>query len=347
MKHSVKKNNAKKTNAKKKVKENFEAQIERQWKLVKLLSDTPDGLTRKELAEKLQVDERTISRDLVLLGKFHQDLKDTTELHGRKKWFIDNNKKELTFSYDQVAALYISRQFLEPLAKTNIGVAADKVLENIRDRLGSNFVGLVDTLRDAFGATDSTEKYCGDLAEKATIFNQILSGYEDKCQVTVSYRSGKVKEPETYNFNPYRIKLENNTIYIIGHSLKSKANRTLKLDRLVSAQVTKTRFERPDNIESLPFFATPGADPQKAVVLFDQEVACYVQESKQYKPQHVTEQKDGSIIVDYQLPETELFKRWLLGFGSQAELLEPESLRTEIQEEVEKLRKRYAPQTNR
>jgi len=66
-----------------------------------------------------------------------------------------------------------------------------------------------------------------------------------------------------------------------------------------------------------------------------------VQEHRWHESEKITEHPDGSLLVEYELLETVFIKKRLLSYGSLAEVLEPESLRNEIREEIELMRKRY------
>ena len=62
-------------------------------------------------------------------------------------------------------------------------------------------------------------------------------------------------------------------------------------------------------------------------------MARYVEESTWHPSQKLTRQRDGSVIAEFTLDGTEEIKRWIMSFGKQAQVLEPEGLRDEIVEE--------------
>ncbi len=49
------------------------------------------------------------------------------------------------------------------------------------------------------------------------------------------------------------------------------------------------------------------------------------------------------LIAEFQLAATEEIKAWVLSFGTKAEVLEPESLRMDVLQDIELLAKRYRP----
>ena len=67
-------------------------------------------------------------------------------------------------------------------------------------------------------------------------------------------------------------------------------------------------------------------------VRFSPTVARYVRESNWHASQKLATEKDGSVLAEFDLGNTEEIMRWIMSFGRHAEVLEPERLRSEIAE---------------
>ena len=76
-------------------------------------------------------------------------------------------------------------------------------------------------------------------------------------------------------------------------------------------------------------------------VRFSPSTARYVEEGFWHETQKLTRQKDGGLLAEFQLSTTEEVKRWVLGFGENAVVLEPESLRREMAEELRQMADAY------
>ena len=76
-------------------------------------------------------------------------------------------------------------------------------------------------------------------------------------------------------------------------------------------------------------------------IRFSPTVARYVTESKWHASQELTEQRDGGVIAEFDLDNTEEIMRWVLSFGKHAEVLEPEELCSAIAKELDSLRSVY------
>ena len=55
----------------------------------------------------------------------------------------------------------------------------------------------------------------------------------------------------------------------------------------------------------------------------------------------LTKHHDGSVLAEFLLDDTEEIKHWILSFGQQAMVVEPEGLRQEILAELETLTAAY------
>ena len=70
-------------------------------------------------------------------------------------------------------------------------------------------------------------------------------------------------------------------------------------------------------------------------------MAGYIKEKIWHESQEIHSQDDGSIIFESRVAGTEEIKFWIMSWGSQALVLEPESLMDEIREEAEAMLERY------
>ena len=76
-------------------------------------------------------------------------------------------------------------------------------------------------------------------------------------------------------------------------------------------------------------------------VLFEKNAAMHLIESRLATDHKTTEQEDGRVIFEATVPDTAEMRWWLLGFGCAVEVLEPESLRDEFRDEVQRLSAKY------
>ena len=317
----------------------------RQWTLLRLLCSRHFGISVKEMAEEMSVGDKTIRRDLETFVTAGFPLEETVGQRGRKTWRInaDKNQPWLTFAYDEAVALYLGRQFLEPLAGTLLWEAAQKAFKKIRASLGKDALKYIECFAGMF---HQTAVGVHDYTQKADVIDQLMLGIEDRRAVFITYQSLRATEPVTYDVYPYGLVYHRGSLYLVGRAPKYDDIRHWKVDRMQDAEVTRFPFNPPDGFDihqhlKHSFGVFHGDGIVRVRIRFSPAVATYVSESKWHESQKLTRQKDGSVLAEFHLSTTEEIKRWVLSFGAAAVVLEPDSLREEILDELGSLFTEY------
>ena len=324
----------------------------RQWVLLRTLCSRHYGVTIKDMVHELGVSEKTIRRDLETFQAAGFPLKEVVGEFGRKTWHIEAGKAEpgLNFAYDEAIALYLGRRFLEPLAGTMFWEAAQRAFKKIRATLGADALKYIDQFGTMF---HQTMVGAGDYTKKAELIDELMVGIEDRKAVFITYQSLRATEPVTYDIYPYGLIYHRGALYLVGRSPQREEICHWKVSRIEDAEVTKVHFQRPEDFDlqqhlAKSFGVYHGEGDVKIVVRFAPAVARYVSESNWHESQKLTQQKDGSVVAEFQLSDTEEIKRWIMSFGQHAVVQEPESLREEIVQELNSLLAAYSeePETN-
>ncbi len=145
--------------------------------------------------------------------------------------------------------------------------------------------------------------------------------------------------------DPYRIWFFKGTFYLIGYCHKRGEVRIFALDRIRLLSETRARFEVPEDFD-LEAFLRPSlgmfqGEPVRVKVWFAPEVAGYIRETVWHETQEVTVQEDGSVLFEAEVAGLEEIRFWVMGWGSAAEVLEPEALREAVRAEARAMAERY------
>jgi hypothetical protein len=188
----------------------------RQWILIKTLASRAGGATLAELAEELEVCSKTIRRDLTVLLDSGFPVQEESREFGRKLWRLDPSwpKTDLSFTFDEALALYLGRQYLEPLAGTLIWEAAQRAFKKIRASLGRHALKYLERMLPSLPATAFG---IADYSRRAEVIDNLMVGIEDRRVVFITYRSQRSTEPVTYDIHPYRIVRHRGSLYVHGH----------------------------------------------------------------------------------------------------------------------------------
>lgn len=133
--------------------------------------------------------------------------------------------------------------------------------------------------------------------------------------------------------DPYNLWYVNNGLYLVGHDHKENALLTFAVERIQSAKLTNRRFEIPPDFNFDEFqktaFNVIWGEPQEVKIRFCPSQALYIRERTWHPTQQIETDSDGSIIITLRVADLDEVKRWLIGFGAEAEVVEPQALRTD------------------
>ena len=90
-----------------------------------------------------------------------------------------------------------------------------------------------------------------------------------------------------------------------------------------------------DHLDENGAFAYPASEEQLELrALFDAGAGAHPTERWLAPDHRATEQADGRVLVEAMVPDTAALRWWLAGFGSAVEVLGPQRLREEFQNEA-------------
>lgn len=322
-------------------------QLARQWKLLHILSSRRHGATVRELVSELDVNDKTIRRDLQFLTAEGFPLIETVGDFGRKSWALDSSTQilALRFNFTEVLALYLGRRALEPLVGTSIWTGAQSAYGKIRATLGEGAVAYLDKLARVF---QPTQVAASDYSKQAELVERILIATEDHRITWIVYQSANATEPVSTEVYPLTLLWHRGSLYLLAHSREDDKVKTYKIDRISDVEVTPLKFNYPTCFDPQQFLSTSfgimqsGGPASRVQIRFDATVARYVAEKTWHSSQILKSNRDGSLTAEFELNDLHELKAWILSFGPKAEVLSPTSLRNEVIDDLTRMVARYS-----
>jgi proteasome accessory factor B len=310
--------------------------ILRHWMLLRSLGVRRQGATLRDLANENGVSQKTILRDLELLRGLGFPLVYSTSDHGRRHWKLDGKSSlaQLSFTLEEAAALYLGRQFLEPLAGTDFFHGAQSAFAKIRATLGDAPLRHLERLAAAFYHTTNG---LADYSQKGQLIDDLSRAIEDRRLTVITYQSLRATEPVShYDVQPLSLVWHHQALYLLAWSADHAAIRTFKVDRISAAEVQELQFTRPADFDprqllagSFGIFESPG--PKKTIrIRFSRQASRPVSERTHHPTQRLHPQPDGALLAEFELSSFEELTSWILSWGQHAEVLEPPELREQI-----------------
>ena len=160
-------------------------------------------------------------------------------------------------------------------------------------------------------------------------------------------KAGAVRYEQRY-VQPYHLGCIENLWYLFALDLDRGQLRTFALPRMRDVRVSKTRFRRPIDFsigrfldQSFGVFAKPTKTRHTIRILFDAFAAARVEERQWHPSQKIKQLRDGWIELTVTLGNLEEIERWILSWGSHAQVLAPAELKERIAKTVAALSETY------
>ena len=307
-----------------------------------LLWAHPEGMIRSDIAKKLGVDRSVITK---YMDKGHLPPSIYEDDDGRLKLDRSADLTKAAFNLHEVMALHLATRLLATRFDKHNPHAASalrklgKALQRLDQNISQHLLRSADVMDEENAFRDPVYL---DVLEKLTV------AWAAGRKVKISHRmpDGWVGD---YVLSPYFIEpyAVGQTTHVIGLREPPNQIRTLKIERIRSAEILAVPFQVPDSFhprallrDAWGIWYTEQA-PQQVVLKFHPRVAERVQHSRWHRSQELEPQPDGFILWRAKIAEWQEMLPWVRGWGADVEVLDPTELRAELEKEVKKMMRVY------
>jgi len=324
-------------------------QLTRQWTLVRLLSGRY-GRTLAELQAELGIGKRTVQRDIAVLeGAGFPIISE--QRNGKIFWrFMEGFHAEapVSLTLTEQMALYFSKGLLKPLQGTPIYESLESALQKIGAALPPQSFQFLRGLDQTISMQTGGLK---DYSRSRSVVTVLTRSILHKFTTRINHRAAQFEKGIDREVDPYRLWYVNNGIYLVAHDHRSGEIRAFAVERISSAKPTNRRFEIPADFDFEKFtqsaFGLIWGEPQEVKIRFSPSQAPYILERTWHPSQTTEKRADGSLDLTMQIANLWEIKRWLIGYGADAKVLQPTNLAKDIEEECAKLLKIKKPRKAR
>lgn len=307
--------------------------LQRVLAALELLQAHP-SLTGAELAERLEVERRTVRRYIVELEKFGVPIRATRGRDGHYALMPGYKLPPLMFSNDESLALSVGLRVARELGLSGMTPAvasAQAKLDRVMPKAVSRKVGdlnAVVTLDLARPQANSNG------SELFAAISQCASNAQ-RLQMTYHALDGSTTVRE---LDAFGLGYLYGAWYVVGYCHTRRALRSFRLDRVQAVRALPKSFGRPNNFDVLQYLRESiAALPRKhtVAVRFDAELPA-VRRVIPTSMGKLTAQKNG-IRLDAQMDDLNSFARDLAGLGLPFKILQPPALKTALKQHLQQL----------
>lgn len=310
----------------------------RQWKLLQLLAE-PRWWSIRDLAEQIPRDyacsSRTIRRDLEALDYAGFPLEQETQ-RAVTVWRLMRDFKHLPpvpLAPSELVAIFLLAHSVPGLKGTPFADAALQIYRKIVPALPPRMAEFLKVISaryswlPGFEWRGDGEQYVRDLMRTV-----------NECEtVALRYHSLTTGSVRSRDVDPYHLFFWNNSLYLVGYCHWRRDLRTFAVPRIRELNRTGKRFQPADfrvedYLKSSLGVWRGSAEP--VLLKFEKGIASWVQEKRWHASQRLRHLPGGRLEMHLEVALTPELKRWVLSFGSDVEVLGPESLRRQISQEA-------------
>jgi predicted DNA-binding transcriptional regulator YafY len=312
-------------------------QLARQWRILRTIESRKYGATVAELAAEEDCHPRTIWRDLAAIQAAGFPL--YSEKDGQKsRWgFIEGYKFHLPvpFTVTELMSLYFYRDILRIFKDTVFYESLDELFRKVRSTLPPESLSYLRRIEQTFHIGFKPFK---DYSRFKEIIKQINDAVLKLHVIEMRYYSMSSKRDITRKLDPYKVWFFNGTLYLIGWCHVHDEIRMFVLDRIKLLHITDERFIPPNDFDLDEYmkdsFGVIHTDVEKVVIRFEPSLEKYLKENIWHPSQVFGKDQDGNVLLTMEVGGLVEVMSWVLGFGRQAEVLEPGHLREAVAEEL-------------
>lgn len=301
-----------------------------------------DAVTKSDLALKFNVSLDTIKNYVAeLRNDFYVDIR-----NDGKKYVIKNDgefnllKENDSIDTDNlvsaddvilvISALIQSNAFME----TKMSIIRNSLLKALPPKEAKKLKDMIVFDRKGDGKDRSIEENV----------KKIRSAIATEKKISFTYRDyeDKIKK---HTMIPYSFACDLGKYYIIGKRDDKETLSHMRIDRIMTLSVSDVAGKKEEKFNVYDYLKKTwymfGGEENKVVVRFLKKCKKVVIE-RNMSVGRIIREDDEYFDYEFTCNGTKGIKLWLMGFGGEAEVLEPESLRNEIKESVEEMMKIYS-----
>ena len=299
--------------------------IDRQLGILSILLQK-DSVTAPYLSEKFEVSRRTINRDIEDLCRAGIPIVTKQGVNGGISIMEDYKVDKTLLTQSEMQDILAGLRSLDSVNGTNrYGQLMEKLSAGSSDFMVGNQSVLIDL----------SSWYKDSLVPKIEIIRKAIG----QCR-ELEFKYYAPKGESFRCIEPYYLLFRWSSWYVWGWCRQREDFRLFKLNRMEHLRMSDEVFDK--RIVPMPDLSDERIFPGgiKVKVLFEPE--CKWRLVEEFGTGCFQENSDGKLLFQADYTDKENLITWLLSFREKAELLEPEEIREELKQSIQRLCKKYA-----
>ena len=289
----------------------------------------------RTLAERCEVSEKTILRHIDQMKSLH-DAPIKYDYAKKSYYYTEKSYKLPLISMNESDLFAIA--IAEKTLKEHEGTPIYEKLRRIFFKLGRYLPEKV-SLESAWVDSKISVNPGRHTNIRPDIWTDVTRALQNNRTLKIAYQKPSAVKANYRKVDPYHVVSYQGDWYLIGFCHLREEVRTFSISRIKKVKTLNDTFMIPENFDYQEswrncFGIFKGENDIKITIRFSSESAPYVKEREWHPSQVLKENKDGSILLSLTTNHLDEIKRWVLFWGSGAEVLEPSELRELLELEL-------------
>lgn len=315
-------------------------QMARIIQVAHLIHIEPKKWTRPLLAVRFDVDKTTIQRDIEQLRNMGIEIVP----FGKEgyKMISDFFLPSLNFDFKEALTLITAASFYRGTVSKSSVEVLNSAIGKIMTTLPT---GTQDSLYQLVPLNEIPYRKVSIIDEKQPHKDDIYLAIRQRHCINIrynSYYSGKITR---HRVSPYAVIFRKNAWYLIGWTDKHSEVRTFRINRIESLRITEREYTIPEDFsiqkyleKSWDIMTGPEVDVE---VHFAPRVVPLIREINWHPTQKLHVLPDDTLQFQVTVAGWEEIGRWILGWGSDAKVIQPTELREWVSDIISKMVEMY------
>ena len=303
--------------------------------------------TIEHFCQQFEVSERTAYDDIkALKDQLGLDIEFDRFKNGYVNLSPEKSLPEFDLTAGEVFALTLGKEMLSQYTGTSFESILQNAIEKICERLPSKVKVDSADVRSMVKFNPG-----GIIPISHKMFLDLNKACEKQISVDITHFAARRGETTERKIDPYRLLQNRGAWYVAAYCHLRQDFRLFALHRIHKWSLRNEYFSVAENFDidnwvSSAFLLEHGDSEQEIAISFAPLAARYIRERQWHPLQKLQEHEDGSCTLTFMTKNLDEIKRWVLTYGSDAEVLSPQVLRGMVNQECEKLITKYSGSTN-
>lgn len=315
------------------------------WRLCEIHRLISDGVypNCSFLAERLGVHKRTIERDIERMRDlFRAPIGYDAS---RRGYFYDQPyaMPPMRLQEGEAIVLFMGQKLLAQCKGTPFEGFVQNAMAKIAMLLPQEIE--IDLERTIQAVSFHVDPLRGEEMEVAGRYQVLAGAISNRQSVEMVYYSAARGDVTSRRVDPYHLRFAEGAWYLIGYCHLREEARTFAIDRIVTLLPTEDEFKYPADFSVDDYLADAlvleRGEPRRVVIEFSSRAAPYVRGRRWHSSQVLEELSGGGLRMTLVVGGIGEVTRWVMSYGKNAQVLEPEDLRARIAGELEAARGLY------